>query len=204
MCAILTLKEGGIMPKNNKLSCSQTTQIKIASAMKQLMKKMSFDKISVSDITNLCGIHRQTFYYHFEDKYELLEWIIYTELIEPFVEGFTLDNMYEKFELMFSTMKNDEAFFKSAFKISYDWIAHYLNNVISNEFLELLRSIENDNGAANENAREELIKAQFISYGITGVVHNWAQHGMKETPKELSESIKNIISNVKQLAISRL
>ena len=51
----------------------------IINSFKQLMRKKSFDKISISDITNNCYLNRQTFYYHFQDKYELMNYIYYNE-----------------------------------------------------------------------------------------------------------------------------
>lgn len=92
------------MPKNNKLGCSYSTQLKLAKSLKELMANQPFEKLSVSDITNNCSLHRQTFYYHFEDKYELLDWIVYKELMEPLIDGFSFDNMYEHFMRLFTTM----------------------------------------------------------------------------------------------------
>ena len=43
--------------------------------MKELMKRKSLEKITVSDIVQNCGLNRQTFYYHFQDKYDLVNWI---------------------------------------------------------------------------------------------------------------------------------
>lgn len=44
-----------------------------------LQKSPSDDKITINDITEKCGINRQTFYYHFHDIYELIEWICETD-----------------------------------------------------------------------------------------------------------------------------
>ena len=48
---------------------SNITKHAIAAALKELCREKSFDKISIADITSTCGLNRQTFYYHFEDKY---------------------------------------------------------------------------------------------------------------------------------------
>ena len=48
------------MPKNNKLGCSYSTQLKLAKSLKDLMSNQPFEKLSVSDITNNCDLHRQT------------------------------------------------------------------------------------------------------------------------------------------------
>ena len=51
---------------------SVVTKQAIADVFKEIMDKKSFDKITISDITGKCGLNRQTFYYHFQDKYDLL------------------------------------------------------------------------------------------------------------------------------------
>ena len=52
----------------DQLSCSEITKRKIAAALKELMQTTPFEKITVSDISNKCEMHRQTFYYHFQDR----------------------------------------------------------------------------------------------------------------------------------------
>ena len=49
--------------------------------MKKLMRQRPFEKISVSDICNDCGINRKSFYYHFRDKYDLVNWIFYVGFV---------------------------------------------------------------------------------------------------------------------------
>ena len=53
----------------------------LAIALKELMREKPLVKISIADIVGRCGMNRQSFYYHFRDKYDLVNWIFYTELI---------------------------------------------------------------------------------------------------------------------------
>lgn len=46
----------------------------IADAFVTLAKKKSIDKITVKDLVDYCGISRQSFYYHFQDILEVIEW----------------------------------------------------------------------------------------------------------------------------------
>lgn len=46
-----------------------------ADTLQNMTKKMSFEKIRVKDICEQVGCDRQTFYYHFRDKYDLAAWI---------------------------------------------------------------------------------------------------------------------------------
>ena len=43
-------------------------------ALKSLLLKKPFHKITINDITEECGVSRMTFYYHFKDIYDLVEW----------------------------------------------------------------------------------------------------------------------------------
>ena len=58
------------------------TKKAIADAMKKLMAERPLAKINVGDIVELCGLNRNSFYYHFKDKYDLVNWIFYTEIVE--------------------------------------------------------------------------------------------------------------------------
>ncbi|MEG1932709.1 MAG: TetR family transcriptional regulator, partial [Pygmaiobacter sp.] len=60
---------------------SAHTKRVLGDSLKELMQKKPLAKISVGDITAHCGINRQTFYYHFKDKYDLVNWIYTSETI---------------------------------------------------------------------------------------------------------------------------
>ena len=61
---------------------SNITKNALAASMKKLMSKSPFSKISVGDICENCGMNRKSFYYHFRDKYDLVNWIFYVDFIE--------------------------------------------------------------------------------------------------------------------------
>ena len=56
------------------MSSSAITKSALCDSLKKLCEQKPFDKISISDITGECGLNRQSFYYHFQDKYELLSY----------------------------------------------------------------------------------------------------------------------------------
>ena len=58
------------------------TKEKIALAVKELMRQKSIRKITVQDIMEETGMKRQSFYYHFQDLYAVIEWICCKELME--------------------------------------------------------------------------------------------------------------------------
>lgn len=64
---------------------TQRTHKLLFDALISLLSEKSFDNINVTDICNKAMIHRTTFYKHFEDKYNLLDYLI-SQLVETFEE----------------------------------------------------------------------------------------------------------------------
>ena len=64
---------------------SQITKNALAASLKKLLSKKELSKITITNITEECGVNRQTFYYHFKDIYDLLEWIFMP--MEPRLPG---------------------------------------------------------------------------------------------------------------------
>lgn len=56
-------------------SSGEKTKIILADSLRTLMKKKPFDKIKIREIVEECGLNRQTFYYHFQDVFALVEWM---------------------------------------------------------------------------------------------------------------------------------
>lgn len=82
-----------------------TTKFAIAFAFKELLLEKSIDKITINDITEKCGINRQTFYYHFHDIYELIEWICETDADHVLKQNKTYDTWQEGFLAIFHLLK---------------------------------------------------------------------------------------------------
>ncbi len=68
---------------------TRMTKIALANSLKKHMEKKPLKKITISEIINDCDINRKTFYYHFEDLYDLLKWMLEQEAIEV-VKSFDL------------------------------------------------------------------------------------------------------------------
>ncbi len=73
---------------------SQNTKKMLAETLKSLLQKKSLSKITVSEIVNTCQINRKTFYYHFTDIYDLLEWYLNQEIL-GIIKNFHLPNDFD-------------------------------------------------------------------------------------------------------------
>lgn len=68
------------------------TKQALAASLKKLMEKRALDKISIREIVEDCGVNRKTFYYHFENIYDLVNWMFEEEAIEVVKEYDLLTN----------------------------------------------------------------------------------------------------------------
>ena len=71
-----------------RVKMSEVTKRALEQSLKNLLLKKPLTKITINDITEDCGINRMTFYYHFKDIYDLVEWscleaVSYTHLTLP-------------------------------------------------------------------------------------------------------------------------
>ena len=57
------------------------TKMELANAFKELSKKKPMNKITVNDLIKYCQLNRNTFYYHFEDIHDLINWMFNEELL---------------------------------------------------------------------------------------------------------------------------
>lgn len=165
------------------------TKRAIADSLIELTKTKPFDKISVKDITERCGLNRQTFYYHFEDKYILLEWIYENDLIRPSMDGLTLENWPDKLEILLTAMREDKRFYINTITHTENYIQQYMNNLAQMIFQQAIDAIvETDN--IDKMHRDFLSK--FFAYGTCGMIIEWVEKGMVEEPHFLARSVSNI------------
>lgn len=77
---------------------SNITKRALATALKDLMRTTPFEKINVGQICEKCGMNRKSFYYHFRDKYDLLNWIFDVEFLSLAAENMQADTYGSRIE----------------------------------------------------------------------------------------------------------
>lgn len=105
---------------------NEDTVFLFAKAIKTLIKKQPLDKITVTDIVSTAGKTRQTFYRHFQDKYDLVNWYFEKLVLKSFEEMNQGGTLQEALSLKFAFIEQEHAFFKEAFKSNdYNNLIHY-------------------------------------------------------------------------------
>ena len=93
------------MPKSTRTKCL------IAKGVKKLLETVSFGGISVGEICKQCQISRNTFYYHFKDKFDVIHWIFYTEITPILEESFSINHWEEGLLALCHYMQENRKFY---------------------------------------------------------------------------------------------
>ena len=96
---------------------SLTTKKALAEAIKTLMKEEPLEKISIGEICEKCGLNRKSFYYHFEDKYDLVNWIFDSEFLSV-ASSKNYTKKWEGIEDLCRYLYENKCFYKKALKVN--------------------------------------------------------------------------------------
>lgn len=114
---------------------SNITKLALSNALKELLEEQSFEKISVSDICERCHMNRKSFYYHFKDKYDLVNWIFDTEFVEvnrtnamyAQNESFAFDDRRKNIEIICDYFYENRSFYRRVLKVDgqNSFVSHF-------------------------------------------------------------------------------
>jgi len=155
---------------------SLQTKKALCDSLKELMKHKAFSKITVSELIQLCNVNRKTFYYHFEDIYDLLKWTIDQEAVEV-VKQYDLLTDYQDAILFAINYVEDNSFFLNC---AYNSVGReQLKRFFCKDFMSLIeqiiRNTEKQTGYSIDNHfRTYLIN--LYTEGIAGMLVNMFQN----------------------------
>lgn len=168
--------------------------ILLAESLKELAKQRPIEKITIKEITDKAGVIRPTFYNHFQDKYELLEWIVAKELLEPIRPLIANAMIHEALVLLFTNIEKEKEFYMQAIKLEGQNSFH---SIAQKSVTELLLEYFQMQGADSKVKYKWLTAeriAEYYAQSMCYVVISWIEGGMTITPRELAEIYDYIIT----------
>ena len=171
------------------MSDSNITKFALANSLKGLMAKKAFSKICVRDIVEDCGLTRQSFYYHFKDKYDLMNWIYSTETARFMSAYDSVEHWTDGLKDLCYYMQENRTFYTNALNtVGQNSFPDYLHGYISHISLSV---IENTSNAEFDRAKWEFFLL-FFSTAFVAFIIRWANNGMKEDPAEYIMKIRSL------------
>lgn len=136
---------------------SNITKKALANALRELMEEEAFDKIQVAHICEKCNMNRKSFYYHFKDKYDLVNWIFDTEII-TFIQKISKEEPYDNRIKLLQEICNyfyeNRSFYRKALQIEgqnpfSDHFREYIRSILELRLTELIGDIARDEFTLN-------------------------------------------------------
>lgn len=169
----------------------------LKNALLELLSKQSFDTIRVNDICNLAMVHRTTFYSHFSDKYELLDYCIndieneLTKNFEPKKYSTAKEFYSDLFNHLLNYLGENKLFFKNMLNNNYTaGIITVFHNSVIKSITEL---IEKENQAGKHFDVPTKIMAEFYAGAVTSIITWWLKSNSKISETALCNYIITLI-----------
>ena len=171
------------------MSDPNITKNALAESLKELMCKKPFYKISVSDIVKGCGLTRQSFYYHFKDKYDLMNWIYFTETAHIIENTDGYESWTDGLKSLCHYMQENKTFYLNALNTSGqnsfpEYLYEYMKNISFSAIEDLIES--------DEDQKKWDFIVSFFANSFVAFIIRWANNGMKEEPTEFLDEIRSI------------
>lgn len=180
---------------------SQVTKRALEQSLKNLLLKKPLTKITVGDITDDCGINRMTFYYHFKDIYDLVEWSCLEDAKQALEEKKTYDTWQQGLLQIFKAVQENKPFILNVYHcVHREQVEKYLQPLVE----QLLLNVINEE-AAGITLRDEdkQFIAQVYSYMFIGLMLDWIKNDMREDPQQIVERLSKLIKGSVSVALSR-
>ena len=179
---------------------SQITKRAISASLKHLLLQKPLGKITINDIAEDCGINRMTFYYHFKDIYDLIEWTCVEDASRALEGKKTYDTWQQGLLQIFEAVLDNKPFIMNVYRsVSREQVETYLYKLT----YELLIGVVREK-AAGMSVREEDMDfiATVYQYAFVGLMLDWIKDGMKVDYHMIAEKMHrtmegNVVNSIR-------
>lgn len=170
---------------------SQITKRAQEQSLKNLLQQKPLSKITISDITEDCGISRMTFYYHFKDIYDLVEWACAEDAARALQNKKTYDTWQQGFVQIFHAVRENKVFVMNVYRcVNREQVEKYLVPLTDQLIMGVIT--ERAVGMTVREADQQFI-AQVYSYAFVGIMLDWIRDDMRADPEELVNRLAMVI-----------
>lgn len=168
------------------------TEKAIVETLNQMLQKRTIDKITVKDLTEACGISRNTFYYHFHDLYEVLA-KSFTDQIDAILKKHEENDSWEMtfVEVLGFLYDNKTSINHIYWSVDSDSLDRFLGEAVYHYTHDV---VEEESRGGNYADRTIALAADFYKNALLGAVLGWIENDMKESPEELAHLYNSVFN----------
>lgn len=161
-----------------------------------LVRKKDFTSISVKDITDYAQVNRATFYAHFQDKYDILEYMVIDTFMNLISKRINVEAILNK-----ETLHNIILFVceyvetvSSSCKGNYTTILSLMEEKVKLKLCDIIYTIlKKENGVNHKKDEKFVLIATMISSSIYDGASKWNRDGRVITVEALTEGVMSFI-----------
>ena len=178
-----------------------STKEALASALKQMMAVKPIGKITVKDLVEICGVNRQTFYYHFDDVFDLLEWVFEEDANRVLPHTVVYEHWREDVLGFMEYLQENSTFTMNVYNSNSRL---YMLRYLKEKMGDCIRSFAVIVSEGKNIDRQDFeFVVEFYSTCAIGFISQWLDMGM-QLPKEMTmERILNVMDNSVENLLAR-
>ena len=188
------------------VSVSEQTKHQLAAALKEAMAQKPLEKITISELTNACHLRRQSFYYHFEDIYDLLRWMFEDEAISLLRQQEGVLLWKEGLLQLFRYLEENRTVCLCALRsMGRDHLKRFFESdiyAIIHLTIEQLSGEIGVRGNLDSFVDVETL-THFYVVALAGIVESWLLGEIDRTPEELIQFVDTLLNDQMRGAAAR-
>lgn len=172
---------------------SDVTKRALAASFENVLERKPLDKVTVTDITDGCGLKRQTFYYHFADIFDLIKWMYNAKANDAIANhGVKYGTWQQGVNELFESAQKNRTFIMATYHSKCrDDLITYLEGVTHQRLLEIIGRVA-DGRIATQDCE---FLASFYTHAFVGTILDWIKADMTELPANIVARIATFISD---------
>ena len=157
----------------------------------EMLKTKSLGNITVTDIVSQCGVSRQSFYYYFDDIYDLIEWYFTQETEKALDEYSDIDSWQTGYIRMMHWAQKNKPLVTNVYRsIQREYIEVFMYRVLYQYMIKVVQT-EAEQFQVTQEQCESI--AKFYTLAINAISLEWIRTGMQEKPETVANNVSFMI-----------
>lgn len=168
-----------------------TTKERLSAALIQELQQTPVDKITIQTLVDDCDLTRQTFYNHFADIYELVEWTAAQATAKSLAHSADYDHWQHGFLNVMQTIQANQYLIENTYQSAYrDLLEKYIYTVL---YQYILVVVDRQAQGLTVAQKHKGFIAHFYSLAFIALIFDWVKDGLKTDPQELVDQTAVLI-----------
>lgn len=165
------------------------TKQALATALTELLNTTTLDNITVKDIVDRADVSRQTFYYHFGDVYQLLDWA-FQNIMKKFYER-PEENWRDRILFAVEYLRTNRMVTMNVYhSLGAEYLGAALEKAIRPVVAEGMQNLELPVPLSEEDRD---FAVSLFTYGVMGTIIQWLDDGMPENLDRIVNDIHKLL-----------